>query len=56
MSGRAPGRRLAKLYDEDFPEFVSKDLYADVQDARHERGSVVAWYGHAERGDRVEVR
>jgi hypothetical protein len=43
VSGRAPGRRLAKLYDEDFPEFVSKDLYADVQDAqiedaRHKQG------------------
>jgi hypothetical protein len=32
QSGQRPGRGLLKLYDEDFPELTSRELWADVQD------------------------
>jgi hypothetical protein len=36
QSGLRPGRGLVGMYDEDFPDFLSKDLYADLQDAQIE--------------------
>ncbi|HEX8967621.1 MAG TPA: hypothetical protein VF937_07070 [Chloroflexota bacterium] len=36
VSGRRPGRGLVSLYDEDFPEFTSTDLWADLQAATPE--------------------
>ena len=32
-TGQRPGRSLVKLYDEDFPDFTSTDLWADLQAA-----------------------
>jgi hypothetical protein len=36
QSRMRPGRGLVDLYDTDFPDFLSKDLYADLQDAQIE--------------------
>ncbi|HEY0582194.1 MAG TPA: hypothetical protein VGE94_08420 [Chloroflexota bacterium] len=36
LSGQRPGRSLLKLYDEDFPNFTSTDLWADLQAATPE--------------------
>lgn len=36
QSGQRPGRTLATLYDEDFADFTSTDLFNDVQDAASE--------------------
>jgi hypothetical protein len=36
QAGFRPGRGLVDLYDDDFPEFVSAELYADLQDAQIE--------------------
>src|SRR5207244_6320648 len=36
LSGQRPGRGLVTLYDEDFPEFTSTDLWADLQSASAE--------------------
>src|SRR5262245_35124614 len=33
QSGQRPGRGLVTLYDEDFPDFTSADLFADLQGA-----------------------
>ena len=34
QAGLRPGRGLVSLYDEDFPDFSSTDLYLDLQDAQ----------------------
>jgi hypothetical protein len=36
QSGQRPGRSLVSLYDEDFPDFTSADLFNDLQDAASE--------------------
>lgn len=36
QTGARPGRTLNDLYDQDFPDFLSRDLYADLQDAQIE--------------------
>jgi hypothetical protein len=36
QAGRRPGRGLVSLYDEDFPDFTSRDLWADLQAASAE--------------------
>jgi len=36
QAGRRPGRGLVSLYDEDFPDFTSRDLWADLQAATPE--------------------
>lgn len=36
LSGQRPGRGLVSLYDEDFPDLTSRDLWADLQAATPE--------------------
>jgi hypothetical protein len=36
LSGQRPGRELVRLYEEDFPDFTSTDLWADLQAASAE--------------------